>query len=121
MGDRFYMIRVGEGNTGVVMSGVFTSLPYVSKDWNPNRNSRRIYYMDMKPNFIVNPEVQDIITTEQLQDAIPDFEWRKGHSGQLLNPNQARKLEALFDDYIQKMLDVDDKENVAITNISKHI
>lgn len=121
MGDRFYMIRVGEGNTGVVMSGVFTSLPYVSKDWNPNRNSRRIYYMDMKPNFIVNPEVQDIITTEQLQDAIPDFEWRKGHSGQLLNPNQARNLEALFDDYIQKMLDVDDKENVAITNISKHI
>ena len=121
MGDRFYMIRVGEGNTGVVMSGIFTSQPYVSKDWNPNRNSRKIYYMDMKPNFIVNPEVQDIITTEQLQDAIPDFEWRKGHSGQLLNPKQARKLEALFADYIQNMLDVDDKENVAITNISRHV
>ena len=74
-----------------VMSGIFTSQPYASQDWNPNRNSRKIYYMDMKPNFIVNPEVQAIITTEQLQDAIPDFEWRKGHSGQLLNSEQAKK------------------------------
>ena len=75
----------------------------------------------MKPNFIVNPEVQAIITTEQLQEAIPDFEWRKGHSGQLLTPEQAQKLENLFCNYIQKMLDVNDKTNVAITNISKHI
>ncbi len=121
MGDRFYMIRVGEGNTGVVMSGIFTSQPYASQDWNPNRNSRKIYYMDMKPNFIVNPEVQAIITTEQLQDAIPDFEWRKGHSGQLLNSEQAKKLEKLFADYIQKMLDVDDETNAAIINVSRHI
>ena len=121
MGDRFYMLRVGEGNTGVVMSGIFTSQPYASQDWNPNRNSRKIYYMDMKPNFIVNPETQAIITTEQLQDAIPDFEWRKGHSGQLLSAEQAKKLEKLFADYIQKMLDVDDETNVAITNVSRHI
>ncbi len=121
MGDRFYMIRVGEGNTGVVMSGIFTSQPYASQDWNPNRNNRKIYYMDMKPNFIVNPETQAIITTEQLQDAIPDFEWRKGHSGQLLSAEQAKKLEKLFADYIQKMLDVDDETNVAITNVSRHI
>ena len=77
--------------------------------------------MDMKPNFIVNPEVQAIITTEQLQDAIPDFEWRKGHSGQLLNSEQAKKLEKLFADYIQKMLDVDDETNAAIINVSRHI
>ena len=121
MGDRFYMIRVGEGNTGVVMSGIFTSQPYASQDWNPNRNSRKIYYMDMKPNFIVNPEAQAIITTEQLQDAIPDFEWRKGHSGQLLSSEQAKKLEELFADYIQKMLDVDDETNVAMTQVSRHI
>lgn len=121
MGDRFYMIRVGEGNTGVVMSGIFTSQPYASQDWNPNRNSRKIYYMDMKPNFIVNPEAQAIITTEQLQDAIPDFEWRKGHSGQLLNSEQAKKLEELFADYIQKMLAVDDETNVAMTNVSRRI
>ena len=120
MGDRFYMIRVGEGNTGVVMSGIFTSQPYADEDWNPNRNKRKIYYMDMKPNFIVNPETQPIITTQELLEAIPDFEWRKGHSGQLLTPEQAQKLECLFSKYIQKMLDIDDKTNIAITNISKH-
>lgn len=121
MGDRFYMIRVGEGNTGVVMSGIFTSQPYADEDWDPNRNRRKIHYMDMKPNFIVNPEEQTIITTEQLQEVIPDFEWRRGHSGQLLNPEQAKKLEILFSKYVQKMLNVDDKTNVAISNIVKQI
>lgn len=115
------MIRVGEGNTGVVMSGIFTSQPYADEDWDPNRNRRKIHYMDMKPNFIVNPEEQTIITTEQLQEVIPDFEWHRGHSGQLLNLEQAKKLENLFSKYVQKMLNVDDKTNVAITHISNHI
>ena len=119
MGDRFYMVRVGEGNTGIVMSGIFISQPYADGDWNPKRNSRIIYYVDMKPNFMVNPEAQTIITTEQLQGTIPDFEWRKGHSGQLLTQEQAQKLESLFSKYIQKMLDVNDKTNVAITNITR--
>ena len=119
MGDRFYMVRVGDGNTGIVMSGIFTSQPYADEDWNQSRNSRKIHYMDMKPNFIVNPETQAIITTKQLQETIPDFEWRKGHSGQLLTREQAQKLESLFSKYIQKMLDVNDNANVAITNIAK--
>lgn len=121
MGDRFYMVRVGDGNTGIVMSGIFISQPYADEDWNPQRNSRRIHYMDMKPNFMINPEVQPIITTSQLYEAIPDFDWSKGHSGQLLNTEQAKKLEDLFSKYVQKMLDFDDKTNIAVTNISRHI
>ena len=44
-GDRFYMVRVGEGNTGVVMSGVFDSHPYEAADW--SGKGRRTFYMDM--------------------------------------------------------------------------
>ena len=29
-GDRFYLVRVGEGKTGIVMSGIFTSEPYLA-------------------------------------------------------------------------------------------
>ena len=113
-GDRFYMVRVGEGNTGIVMSGIFISEPYTDRDWNRLRKSRQIYYMDMQPNFIVNPEIMPIVTTAQLQEAIPDFEWTKGHSGVLLSEQQARMLEELFADYLHSMADREDGENLSI-------
>lgn len=112
--DRFFMVRVGEGNTGIVMSGIFTSEPYGADDWNKQRGSRHIHYMDMQPNFIVNPETMPIITTAQLQEAIPDFEWTKGHSGALLSEQQARKLEELFAEYLHSVADREDGENLSI-------
>lgn len=50
-GDRFYLVRVGKGNTGIVMSGVFDSHPYEDGDW--SGKGRRVFYMDMLPNVIL--------------------------------------------------------------------
>lgn len=115
-GDRFFLVRVGEGRTGIVMSGIFTSAPYVSGDWNRPRGSRQIHYMDMQPNFIVNPENMPIITTAQLQEAVPDFDWSKGHSGKLLTAAQAEKLEQLFSKYLKSVRDKMDNENLVIAD-----
>ena len=117
LGDRFYLVRVGEGNTGIVMSGIFTSEPYTERDWNRIRKTKEIHYMDMQPNFIVNPETMPIITTAQLQEAIPDFEWRKGHSGTLLTDVQARKLEELFAGYLHTVEDKMDGEDLNIKHL----
>lgn len=116
-GDRFFMVRVGDGNTGIVMSGIFISKPYTSRDWNRVRKTKEIHYMEMQPNFIVNPETMPIITTAQLQDAIPDFEWSKGHSGALLVDYQAQRLEALFAEYMSEMMDKVDEENMAFKQL----
>ena len=96
------------------MSGVFTSEPFVGDDWNKSRGSKQIHYMDMQPNFIINPETMPIITTEQLQKAIPDFEWRRGHSGTLLTVEQAQKLEKLFAEYLPTVIDKMDGKNLDI-------
>lgn len=116
-GDRFFMVRVGEGKTGVVMSGIFISEPYPRRDWNRIRKTKEIYYMDMQPNFIVNPETMPIITTEQLQEAIPVFDWSKGHSGMLLSEYQARKLEELIASYLSDVSGKADDENLAIKHL----
>ena len=113
-GDRFFMVRVGNGNTGIVMSGIFISEPYTERDWNRIRKTKEIHYMDMQPNFIVNPETMPIITTAQLQETIPDFEWSKGHSGVLLTEGQAGKLETLFAEYLTSVSDRVDEENVVV-------
>lgn len=97
-GDRFFLVRVGEGNTGVVMSGYFSSDPYEGEDW--SGKGRKTFYMDMAPDHIFHPEKTDILTTEQLTAAIPDFDWTGGHSGRMLTEEQAERLETLWEKFL---------------------
>ena len=76
--DPFIMVRVGNGNTGVVMSGVVLSEPYKSKDW--SGKGRDIYYVDLRITVMVHPESPLVLSTNKLSEQIPDFEWTHGHS-----------------------------------------
>lgn len=99
-GDHFYMIRVGEGQTGAVWCGVFTSDPYKAEDW--SGKGREVYYMDMDIYELNEPDTQAYIPTEELQDAIPEVDWTKGHSGMLLTYEQAYKLDKLWEKAVTK-------------------
>ena len=101
--DRFVMVRCGEGKTGLVMSGIFDSNPCKGDDWSDK--GREVYYMELRPNFIADSERAQIITTEELQKAIPDFDWTGGHSGRLLKEEQAKKLDLLIREYSERVVD----------------
>lgn len=113
MGDRFYVVRVGDGNTGVVMTGVFGSQPYISES--KSGKGRRAHIIDLKPNMILNPETAPMLKTADLENAIPSFMWRGGYSGRPLTDEQAKSLEALFAGYIKVIEDKDDGINICIT------
>ena len=100
IGDHFFLVRCGEGNTGIVMSGVFDSKPYQAEDW--SGKGRTTYYVDMVPNIIINPDAAPMISTEDLQKAIPSFDWTGGHSGRLLTEEQASALEELWAKYLDE-------------------
>lgn len=96
-GDRFYMIRVGEGNTGIVMNGVILCDPYIGEDWNGTDNPR--FYVDLDIEWMVNPDKGPVLATQQLFQLIPDFDWTGGHSGRVLNfddSDECRKLNKLW-------------------------
>lgn len=97
-GDRFFLVRVGKGNTGIVMSGVFDSHPYEAGDWSDK--GRRVFYMDMLPNVILDPEKASMVTIGELQKVIPSFDWTGGHSGRLLAKEDAIKLESMWSDFL---------------------
>ena len=44
-GDRFFMVKVGEGKTGIVMAGYFYSEPYEDEDW--SGRGRQTFYIDL--------------------------------------------------------------------------
>ena len=96
--DRFYMVRVGEGPTGIVMSGEFYGKTEKGEDW--SGKGRETYYAELEIESIFHPECEPIITTGRLQEEIPDFDWTGGHSGRVLTDEQAEKLEVLFMEFV---------------------
>lgn len=99
-GDRFFMIKVGPGSNGVVMSGTFSSEPYQDEDW--SGRGRTTFYMDMDIKEMIHPDRCPLLTSDMLAQEIPDFEWTGGHSGQLLSKEQAEKLQVLWDKYLEE-------------------
>ena len=94
-GDLFFMMRVGDDKAGIVFSGQFISDPYPSDDW-AGTNKRRMY-VDMIVTNSVEPGEKPFLSLEELQQAIPELEWAKGHSGVLLSDEIIDALVELLD------------------------
>lgn len=92
-GDRYYMVRVGEGPNGIVYDGHFRSNPYEGEDWSGKGYKR--HYVDITIEHPCHPD-NPCVTIEQLEELLPEICWRKGHSGELITKEQAEKLEILF-------------------------
>lgn len=93
--DRFFMVRVGGNHTGIVMSGLIESIPYKGKDW--SGKGREVYYVDLRPSVMVNPNSSLLMTTEELSAHFPAFEWTGGHSGRVLSEEDSVKLMNLWE------------------------
>ena len=64
--------------------------------------------MDMEPNVIINPDEAPMLTTAELQEAVPSFDWTGGHSGRILTTKEAIAVEQLWNTFIEKNEDMFD-------------
>ena len=111
IGDKFYMIRTGEGANGVVMRGTIIGTPYPDEDW--SGKGRKVYYIRMNLTNMIHPERTPLLlTTDELTKAVPDFNWKEGHSGEILNDTQSAKLEEVWEDYIGRTHAISSEEVV---------
>lgn len=69
-------------------------------DWAGQKGKTR-RYMDMDCYDCVPADEQSPITIEVLEKEIPNVDWRKGHSGELLSEEDAEKLDELWDEYMK--------------------
>ncbi len=99
-GDRWYMVKVGCGATGIVGCGTLKGRPYRGKDW--SGKGREVYYVDMKTEMMLNPDALPILTSQTLTDRIPEFDWDRGHSGAVLPPDVAERLNRLWDAFVDE-------------------
>ena len=99
-GDRFFMVKVGPGTNGIMMSGTFFSDPYQGEDW--SGIGRTVFYMDMEIDEMIHPDRCPILTSERLAEEVPDFEWKGGHSGRILTEEQAEKVAILWNQFLKE-------------------
>lgn len=100
LGDRAFMVRVGQGNTGVVFEGDICMSPYRDEDWSGRK--RETWYAPVAIDFILPCDSPLILPTARLQEAIPSFNWTGGHSGRLLTDEQAAQMSELWQQYIKE-------------------
>ena len=99
-GERFFMVRCGEGNTGICQSGRFCSKPYQGEDW--SGKGREMYYVDLDVEVMIDSEHCPVLMTDILQREMPDFDWTGGHSGRVLPSEYEEKLESLWKEFIDE-------------------
>lgn len=92
-GDLFFMMRVGDDKPGIVFAGQFISDPYPDDDW--AGTTKRRMYVDMICTNHIKPGAAPRVSLEKLEKEIPEINWSKGHSGELLSKAVADKLDAL--------------------------
>jgi hypothetical protein len=88
------MLRVGDDKAGIAFNGYFLSDPYTGDDW--AGSTKRRCYVDMICQDAVEPGEVPFVSMERLKEAIPEYDWEKGHSGVLLLDEVTEKLDELF-------------------------
>ena len=108
-GDIVYLLKVGYGATGIVLKGKVTSEAYSADDW--SGKGRETYYVDFIPLCMVSPDAAVVLTSQRLEENIGDFDWRGGHSGMRLTPEQETVINSLWDDYVKETFGTKPKSN----------
>ena len=115
-GDKFFLLKVGYGQTGIAASGAITSDPYPGEDW--SLRDRATKYCDLDFETMINPDAFPLLTSAEMSEAIPDFDWYGGHSGVVLTDKQGEVLDRLWREYMQKQATY--FENAADSNLFLH-
>ena len=98
VGDLVYLVRCDKPTGGIVMRGIIASKP----ERGPHRYNEgcHSWYADIAVTHVLNPLTAPLITVEQLQREIPGFKWDGGHSGRVLRVGWAKRLNAIWENYL---------------------
>lgn len=97
-GDTVYMLKVGHGATGIIMKGTVTTPAWQGGDW--SGRGRVTYYANFDPTCMISPDCAPILDSASLSSAMPDFDWRGGHSGLMVSAEYEQCLNSMWDDLI---------------------
>lgn len=119
IGDRIFLMRLGEEPKGIVASGYVTSNHIIDEHWeDPEKTAN---FNDIEFDVLLNSEVDDIFYLDEIQEIFPNFKWTPQSSGINIPDEIATKLEeiwfnflnqdGLLSDFYNKTIEIDDSES----------
>lgn len=102
VGDRIFLMRLGEEPKGIVASGFAASAVFEGPHWDPERfangdTCRRIY---VEYETILNPAEESILPYEFLKTRLPDYRWCPQRPGIEIPPDTAVELESVWRSFL---------------------
>lgn len=85
-GDIFYMLKVGKGQTGIVMRGTITSDPGAGGDW--SNRGRVVHYCDYGAQIMINPDTFQLLTEKNFRRGSPASSGPAVTPGRCCPPNR---------------------------------
>lgn len=116
-GDIVYMIREGEGNTGIVMRGTIFTEPLTFQDLCTEKSRHRI--IDIKMNQIMHPDKAVLPDSKKIEERWNHEEWKGLRYLIPVDKQTAEELEQIFNNYLlenKEQFAVNKNNGIAITD-----
>lgn len=106
-GDRFYLIRLGEGPRGIFASGKVMSAVKEGPRWNRDRAAAGDTYRYVQVRFdeLLNPWTDPLLLQSELVETFPNVEWSPQASGTRISPEVLFPLEEAWQRHLASTTD----------------
>jgi 5-methylcytosine-specific restriction protein A len=98
-GDRFFLIRLGEGPRGIFASGSIVKDSFEDLHWDEEKSStgKTTNYVEIKYDTLLNPDVDPILPRDLLNmPPLSEMHWDTQMSGVHIPDNVVKELEQLW-------------------------
>ena len=101
IGDRVFIIVLGQEPKGIFASGKVISNPFLSPHW--SNENKDIYRVSIELEILLNPSSEPILTFEYLNsEALSKQNWLSQASGISIRKDIAEELEKVWFEFLQK-------------------
>ncbi|MBF0203271.1 MAG: HNH endonuclease [Desulfamplus sp.] len=99
VGDRAFLMRLGEEPKGIMAAGIVTSLPFLSQHWSGEDKLVNRVYIEF--DTIISPQQDKLLNLESLNKGVlSNYNWTPQSSGVEIPDEIAEELESIWFDFI---------------------
>lgn len=96
-GDRFFIIREGRGNNGIVMAGYFCSDSFIDDSKDAHTHT---YIAEIDPLVLVNIDEAEYVSFDDLRNMVKDVDWDDCPMVTMITEKQAALIENIWLQYM---------------------
>lgn len=110
VGDRVYLLKLGQDPKGILASGIVTSEPYDREHWDEEKRNKgkMCPLVDVSFDVILDYETEELLSQELLKRNFPDQHWSPQGSGIVVKQEYVKALEYIWNAFHRKQRNLEE-------------